>query len=328
MKVGCVIIGRNEAERLPGALASVARETFASVYIDSGSHDDSVAIARANATPVLLLDPARPFTAARARNEGLAALLSIDPSLSFVMFLDGDCCLASGFIATAMQAMDVDPLCAVVVGHLAEVTVAPSIYSTLSALEWSTSAGEITDFGNLGGIMFARVADIRAIGGFNDKMIAGEDSELGVRLALVGRRVIKVDAPMASHRGDIVRFGQWWRRSVRAGQALAHRFRLHGRSRLQDCRRAYISTILWGGVLPVVGLALAPLTRGLSLLVLAAYGMLMMRLTTYYRQRGARLAGALIAAAFGIAAKFANFVGLLRFHFHELRGRTMLVEYK
>ncbi len=326
--IGCVVIGRNEAARLPATLASVTAAGLPMIYVDSGSTDDSVAIAQTVGAPVVNLDPARPFTAARARNEGLDALTVAHPDAAYVMFLDGDCCLDPKFPDRAVTALRADPDCAVIVGHLHEEQTAPSIYTRLSAIEWSSTTGEIRDFGNFGGIMLARISDIRSIGGFNAAMIAGEDSELGVRLSLAGKRVVKIDADMATHRADIVRFGQWWRRSVRAGHALAHRYTLHGASRLQDCKRAYWSTITWGGVMPVAAFALAPVTQGLSLLLCAAYGALMIRMTGHFRRQGAGLATAGTAALFGIMAKFANFIGLVRFHIHRARGLTKLVEYK
>lgn len=326
--IGCVIIGRNEAARLPATFVSVKKADLPMIYVDSGSSDDSVAIANNTGARIVNLDPARPFTAARARNEGLEALIAAQPDCEYVMFLDGDCRLDSSFPQAAASALDCAPDTAIIVGHLREEETTPSIYTRLSAIEWSSSMGEIADFGNLGGIMLARIADVRAVGGFNAAMIAGEDSELGVRLSLAGKRVMKIDAPMATHRADITRFGQWWRRSVRAGHALAHRYMLHGVSRLQDCKRAYWSTIIWGGFIPIAAFLLAPLTQGLSLLLLAAYGLLMIRMMGHFLRSGAGLATAWTAALFGLIAKFANFIGLVRFYVHRARGLTALVEYK
>ena len=46
---------------------------------------------------------ARPFTAARARNEGYAALVKLQPNTRFVQFIDGDCELVSGWLETALE---------------------------------------------------------------------------------------------------------------------------------------------------------------------------------------------------------------------------------
>ncbi len=83
-QVGVVVIGRNEEAYLEAALKAVMGEGHKIVYVDSGSTDESVAIARHLTIPIIELDPARPFTAARAYNEGFEQLLSQYPALEFV----------------------------------------------------------------------------------------------------------------------------------------------------------------------------------------------------------------------------------------------------
>jgi glycosyltransferase involved in cell wall biosynthesis len=68
--LGVVAIGRNEGARVRGCLQSALRVSSHVLYVDSGSRDDSVAVARALGAEVLELDGSRTFTAARARNEG------------------------------------------------------------------------------------------------------------------------------------------------------------------------------------------------------------------------------------------------------------------
>ena len=62
--VGAVAIGRNEGERLRQCLQSLVGPVAAVVYVDSGSTDDSVAMARSMGVEVVELDLATPFTAA------------------------------------------------------------------------------------------------------------------------------------------------------------------------------------------------------------------------------------------------------------------------
>jgi glycosyltransferase involved in cell wall biosynthesis len=328
MTAGCVIIGRNEAARLPATFASVKAAAIPFVYVDSGSKDASVAIAEAAGAPVVNLDPARPFTAARARNDGLAALVGHHPDLSFVMFLDGDCLLDPAFVSKGVAAMNVNPDGAIVVGQLSEASPDTSIYARMCSVEWTAPVGPISDFNSFGGIMLVRISDFHRVGGFNATMIAGEDPEFAVRLALAGRTAVRIDAPMATHRADIVRFGQWWQRAVRGGHAMAHRYALHGTSRLQDCKRQYFSTIFWGGAVPALSVLFAPFTGGLSLLLLAGFGLLSARMTANYRRAGAKPLLAIQLAGFGILAKLANFIGVVRFFLHKSRGKTELLEYK
>jgi glycosyltransferase involved in cell wall biosynthesis len=79
--VGAVVIGRNEGQRLRACLASLAGKAFALVYVESGSSDGSVALARQMGAEVVELDPATPFTAARSRNAGWSRLCEISSDI-------------------------------------------------------------------------------------------------------------------------------------------------------------------------------------------------------------------------------------------------------
>ena len=106
--VGFVIIGRNEGARLTLAIDSVLRQVSRAVYVDSGSADGSVSLAEGRGLAVVELDPARPFTAARARNAGFAWLTANHPDLEFVHFIDGDCELVPGWLERALAAIRSD----------------------------------------------------------------------------------------------------------------------------------------------------------------------------------------------------------------------------
>jgi GT2 family glycosyltransferase len=71
--VGAVVIGRNEGERLRRCLSSLSRVPVV-IYVDSGSTDGSAQWAREHRAEVIELDMSRPFTAARARNNGFQRL--------------------------------------------------------------------------------------------------------------------------------------------------------------------------------------------------------------------------------------------------------------
>ena len=89
-KIGVVVIGRNEGERLRKCLSSVRCETALIVYVDSGSTDDSRAMARGAGCEVVVLDMKTPFTAARSRNVGYDRLRQLVSDLRYVQFIDGD----------------------------------------------------------------------------------------------------------------------------------------------------------------------------------------------------------------------------------------------
>jgi GT2 family glycosyltransferase len=160
-------------------------------------------------------------------------------------------------------------------------------------------------------------ADVfRALGGYRPEVIAGEDSELGVRMALAGYKVTRIAGLMATHDAGITRFGQWWRRAVRAGHAIGQRSYLNGSSAMHDCVHERNSALFWGIGLPLLALSAVP---G-SLLLLCAYAALWLRVW--------RRSGSALYATFLLIGKFANALGLARFYLNKLAGRYEIIEYK
>jgi len=328
-RIGIVVIGRNEGDRLRWCLAALPFSRCDVVYVDSGSTDGSLQAAIGLGAHGVALDPSRPFSAARARNEGFLALLAMAPDAEFVQFIDGDCSLLPGWLDAACEAMSADPRRAVVIGQVVERRPDASVYNRLCALEWVSPPGDLRDYGALGGIMFVRVSAFRALGGFNPQVIAGEDSEFGVRCALAGHVVTKLGRPMVTHDADIHSFAQWWKRAVRSGHAIGQRARLNGGGPLKDCRRDLRSALAWGLALPGTALALAPLTAGASLLVGAAgFALLATRVYRHRRRRGDTGRDAWLYARYLVLAKFAHVMGLARFQLNAVRGQFRIIEYK
>ena len=327
--LGIVVIGRNEGERLRLCLESIYDEPSCLViYVDSGSTDNSVAIARCFGVEVLELDSRQLFSAARARNEGWARLIELDPEIQFIQFVDGDCILRMGWFDAAQRALLENPMRAAVIGQLLEKNPEATPYNRLCALEWHSPPGDLTNFGNFGGLSMMRVDVLRKLGGFNANVIAGEDSELGVRMSLAGYKVTKIDQPMAIHDANITTFGQWWIRAVRAGHAIGQRSRLNGKTKLKDCMKELSSTWLWGIGLPLAVLAALIPSHGLSTLLLGGYLMLFYRVRRYRCSQGDSQRDASLYAKFLLIAKFANGIGLIKFYLNSMARRYRIIEYK
>lgn len=326
--IAAVVIGRNEGARLEHSLKSVQAAGLPLVYVDSGSSDASIASAKSLKIAVVELDPARPFSAGRARNEGLEEAKQHWPDTRYIMFLDGDCVLDPGFPDAATTALEAHPDCAIVTGHLSERHPERSVYNRLCAIEWRSPAGPIKNMNLLGGIMMVRVSAFRAVSGFDTKAIAGEEPDLGVRLGLAGYSILKIDAPMASHDAHILTFRQWWTRAVRGGHALAHRFARHGGTEFRDGRRELMSALFWGLALPLAIVVLLWPSRGLSFLLLAGYGLLAARVYRNYRRAGLSEGDARLMSRFILYSKFAEVVGFGRYLRNRMRNDFRIIEYK
>jgi len=326
-RLGMVLIGRNEGERLRRALASLPAGLGGAVYVDSGSSDGSVEAARAAGLDVVELDLAPPFTAARARNAGAARLLERHPGLEAVMFMDGDCSLAPGWIDAAVEALAAQPDWVAVCGWRRERRPEASLYNRLCDLEWTAPPlGDVGDFG-FGGDVVIRVAAFRAAGGYDASLIAGEDPELSARLRWAGGPVVRLDRPMTEHDADIHRFASWWIRSVRAGHAfaeVAHRHRERGLF-----RRNLRSTLVLGLAVPGGALALLPWAPWAGAALLAVWPLQALRVAR--AMDGARFAWRerLLWGGSCMVSQVPKLWGTVRFHANRLRGRReSLLEYK
>jgi glycosyltransferase involved in cell wall biosynthesis/GT2 family glycosyltransferase len=323
---GVVVIGRNEGERLRRCLASILAHTAAVVYVDSGSSDGSVGWACSLGVAVVELELSFPFTAARARNEGFAQLLAAHPGVAFVQFVDGDCEIDPGWLDRGRSELEARPDVAVVFGRRRECHPEASVYNRLCDMEWDTPIGETKA---CGGDALFRADAFRAVGGFRAGLVAGEEPELCARLRTVGWKVLRVDAEMTRHDAAMRRFGQWWRRNVRAGYACAECSRLHRAGPVRLWVREARSNWFWGLLFPLVVLAAAPFTTGLSLLLLLGYMVLRLRVYRTRRRRGASPADARLYAAFCVVGKFPQMLGQLRYLWGRLRSRpSRLIEYK
>lgn len=320
--IGFVAIGRNEGERFQRCLLSLKKEAARIVYVDSGSADDSVAFAKNEGAHVVELSDDAPFTAARARNAGFAALVKTWPDTDYVMFIDGDCELAEGFAHAAASVLAVDPSLGAVTGRCRERFPDATIYNRLCDMEWDGPIGEIKA---CGGIFMTRADGFRAVGGFNPSVIAAEDDDFCIRLRATGAKIVRLGQDMCFHDADIHHFGQWWRRMTRAGHAFAQVGELHPGYFAAERRRAWI----WGLIIPAAAFLAAPFTYGLSLALLLLYPVSLWKTRRGLIARGAAPEHASLAAKFLTLSKFPNLIGMLDYKRKKLTGRQIgIVEYK
>lgn len=321
-RTAAIVIGRNEGDRLVRCLDSLQGQVGRIVYVDSGSTDDSVAVAKRAGAAVVQLDMSLPFTAARARNEGFANLSGVSEPV-YLQFIDGDCELQPGWTETATAFLDQNPNAGVACGRRRERFPEASVYNRLCDWEWDTPVGRAKA---CGGDAVMRSVAFTQVDGFDPNVIAGEEPELCVRLRGAGWQIWRLDAEMTLHDAAITRFGQWWQRSRRAGHAFAEGAAMHGAAPehhwVGETRRA----VVWGLGVPIAALALAVIHPLGGALVLAAWPAQIVRLALRegpYRREGWERA---ISMTLG---KIPELQGVLDYWLGRLAGRRRgLIEYK
>lgn len=263
--LGIVVIGRNEGERLRRCLESIIESGATIVYVDSGSSDGSLELASDLGVGAIPLDPSKPFSAARARNEGVEHLKKANSDIEFVQFIDGDCELFSDWLESAVGYLQQNKDAVIVCGLLHERHPDASIYNRFCDLEWDTYIGELH---SCGGIFMVRVTAFLAVDGFNSSVVAGEEPELCKRLRAEGGKVMRIDQDMAYHDSAMLHFSQWWTRGVRngyGGMEILFKYKVGGSI------KSALSSGVWGFLLPFSLLASWIFSSGWLLLINLVY---------------------------------------------------------
>lgn len=323
--IGAVVIGRNEGERLKQCLNSLVNQLQYIVYIDSGSTDGSVALAQSLGVTVVMLDMTQSFTAARARNAGMAALVESYPSIDYVQFVDGDCEVQPAWLTQAKDFLDSHPDFAAVCGRRRERYPDSTIYNRLCDIEWDTPIGETSA---CGGDALFRLTALKDVEGYREGLIAGEEPEMCYRMRQQGWKIMRLDAEMTLHDAAMTRFGQWWKRNQRAGHAYAESYALHGNDQEHFRKKETRSIVIWAILIPLIIILLSVIEDDLAILWLL-YPLQILRLAFQYQGKLGSFYLGIIYATSNVLGKWPQFMGVVTFLNNYAKGRQGgLIEYK
>ena len=327
-QLGIVVIGRNEGDRLKRCLRSVVDQGHC-VYVDSGSTDGSVAFAQSIGVDVIQLDLAIPFTAARARNAGFTHLHQIHPEIDYVQFIDGDCEMVSGWLIAASQVLEEKLDIVAVCGLRRERHPEKSLYNRICDLEWQLVIGSPGEVEHFGGEVMVRAEAFKAVGGYNNRVIAAEDDDLSVRLRLAGGELWCLDRICSLHDANMYQFRQWWQRAKRCGYAFAQVSSLHGKSPEKKFVKQIRSVWLHGLILPLVAITLTIPSHGLSLLLFCRYPLSAFKVAYQTHAMGFPWTDSFTWGASCSVSAFPAVLGTMQFYLNQLVSRDhQIIEYK
>jgi GT2 family glycosyltransferase len=165
-----------------------------------------------------------------------------------------------------------------------------------------------------------RATAFAAVGGFDAGLIAGEEPELCVRLRASCWEIWRIDAEMTLHDAAITHFGQWWKRTRRAGHAFAEGAALHGQPPERHAVRETRSAVVWGLALPAAVMLGMILFGPWALLALLVWPAQLVRLAP-------RLG--LTRTVFLMLGKTPEALGVVEYWWRRMTGtRRGLIEYK
>lgn len=261
--IDVVIIGIDVERFLGDCIASVRaadypQELLTITFVDGGSGDRSVAVARDAGVGVIELTHPHP-TPGRGRNAGLFAA-----SAPFVQFLDADTLLNRAWLRTALTHFTASVVA--VCGKRNERWPNKNIYHVIASMDWQYEQGSCRYFG---GDFLARRQPLVDAGGFDDLLVAGEEPDFSGRLRQKGWIIWRIAAAMTLHDLNMTTFRQYWKRAFRSGHAYAEvglrhlrtPEKLWARELARICLSALLPpALLAAGLLcrhPLAGLALA-----------------------------------------------------------------------
>lgn len=218
--ISAIVIGRNEGARLDTCIQSIHQALrflqHEIIYVDSRSGDDSIARAKAHGARCYLLE-AEHTTAGLGRFVGTKEARG-----EYLLFLDGDMQLASGFCEKAMMTMaarDADGC----TGIREDLYMKNGEIAGRNENYFGCTAERIVP--EFGGALFIKKEALEKADGWSPDTIACEESELHARLRASGCTIIEIPVKMVTHT-DAVRDGRgligtiFSRRRLGEGQAL------------------------------------------------------------------------------------------------------------
>lgn len=255
MDVDVVIIGLNAANTLETCLKSVSSSAYRDgeiriFYVDSGSSDDSIALAQNFPGVVVLeLDTEHPSPGA-GRNLGWKT-----GSAPLVQFIDSDTELHEDWLVAAASFLKENSEVAAVRGNRVERNPDASIYNWIADQEWNAPPGECSDFG---GDVLIRREVLERTEGYDEILVGGEDPELSQRVRKSKEspnQIHQLDVEMTNHDMSMFRVRQYWKRGYRTGYGFAAVLDRHPETCDGFWKTEYRRILVRGGVAPILFLA-------------------------------------------------------------------------
>lgn len=308
--VSIVVIGIHTAKTIGACLQSIQdcrypRELLEVIYVDGGSDDQSVSIARQfSNVRIIELVQQRP-TASRGRNAGWKAA-----KYEIIQFLDSDTLLDKDWFVRSLQHLNGDVVA--VVGERREVEPRKNWFHLISDIELYTAAGDCKTFG---GDVLIKKDVLDKAGGYDEELPAGEDPDLSYRLRKEGWNIRSLPFPMCRHDIQMETFAAYVRRSARTGWASAalawkHRHEKE-KFRMKRCARIVLSVIVPWGVFKAgifLGYPMIGFAAGLALALRS-----LRKVPSFRKRYGLTLTEAVKYALHLSFVVYPQFVGILRF---------------
>lgn len=270
-----MVIGRNEENKLPGSFDAIDALDYPSdkleiIYVDSNSGDASREIAFKRAD--LVLNETHPLpSAARGRNRGL-----LEAKGEIVHFIDGDTSIDPQYLKTAVRVLEDSDIHAVG-GYLKEE--GQGFWARLMASAWDSPRDGSAASTSAGGTY--RRDPLMSVNGYDERLVMGEETELGERFRGRGFKICSIDRPMGIHHYSLNGLADYLRWCVKNGRNRARTLFVPGDSEFFHQNRMLALTNALAHILVVLSLGVVFLVRRPFLVVYLVCAYLLFLLIKY-----------------------------------------------
>lgn len=214
--VSIVVIGLNEEANLEDTFRAILDMDYPSnktevIYVDTGSRDRSVQIARKYTSKVFVERGIWP-TSGLARNRGI-----IEASYGIIHFIDGDISISEDYLKCAIIRMQTGKADAVT-GFFREKHPA-RFFNRLMNIRRDEIIHEerYCDSTNGGGTYFRQ--KLLSVNGYDERILKGQESELGTRFRAAGNKILFIDKVQGLHNFDLNSVGDFIRVKYNYGRS-------------------------------------------------------------------------------------------------------------
>lgn len=214
--VSIVVIGLNEEVNLRDTFRAIfemeyPRNNIEVIYVDTGSSDRSVQIAREYAGKVFIERSDWP-TSGLARNRGI-----VEASYDIIHFIDGDISISKDFLKFAINRINAGETEAVT-GFFKEKHPALFFNRLMNIRRDDIIHKErLCESTNGGGTYIKQ--KLLSIDGYDERILKGQESELGIRFRAAGNRVLFINELQGLHNFDLNSIGDFIRVKFNYGRS-------------------------------------------------------------------------------------------------------------
>jgi cellulose synthase/poly-beta-1,6-N-acetylglucosamine synthase-like glycosyltransferase len=212
-RIRTVVAAWGASPRLSSAIESIARATapYAGEIVVVGAPPAAVSV------EVVAPDPALPPTPGSHRNQGARGATA-----EYLLFVDDDMIVEPDYVSAAVARLDASPEVVAVGGRIHERQWREGTFvREIPDLHRSGAGGDVE---MLAAAWLVRRAAFEAVSGFDPRLPAEEDTELCLRLAADGGRIVALDQRAAYHdctpRPSLAELRRRWSSGLFAGQGL------------------------------------------------------------------------------------------------------------